>query len=64
MLIRQGCLPSCGIVWAQISFDMAESPAGLPHLWSAEQPALYVLVLSLLATDGSLIEAESCQVDD
>ncbi len=53
------CDVSCRL---QMSIDMAGSPAGLPHLWSAEQPRLYVLVLSLLASDGRLIEAESCQV--
>ena len=43
----------------QISHDFAGS---LPQLWSAEEPHLYVLVLSLLAADGSWIESESCQV--
>ena len=33
-----------------------------PLLWSAEEPNLYVLVLSLLDDKGQLVEAESCQV--
>lgn len=33
-----------------------------PQLWSAEEPNLYVLVLSLLDKGGKLLEAESCQV--
>ena len=33
-----------------------------PLLWSAEEPNLYVLVLSLLDDAGQLVEAESCQV--
>ena len=40
---------------------MMDSGEG-PRLWSAEEPHLYVLVLSLLNKDKSLIEAESCQV--
>lgn len=33
-----------------------------PLKWSAEQPNLYTVVLSLKDMDGSLIEAESCKV--
>ena len=33
-----------------------------PALWSAEEPNLYILVLSLIAPDGSHVESESCQV--
>jgi beta-galactosidase len=47
---------------AKISFDMAESGSGLPRLWSAETPHLYVLVLSLVDEAGVHIESESCQV--
>lgn len=33
-----------------------------PFKWSAEQPNLYTLVLSLLDSDGKLLETESCKV--
>jgi hypothetical protein len=46
----------------QVSYDMASQAAAPPKLWSAEQPVLYTLVLELLSQDGSLVEAESCQV--
>ena len=35
---------------------------GAPRLWSAEEPHLYVLTLSLLGPDGHVYEAESTQV--
>lgn len=34
-------------------------PVSQPSLWSAEQPALYRVVVSLLSPDGELIEAEA-----
>jgi len=37
-------------------------PVAQPALWSAEQPHLYRAVVSLLAADGSLIEAEAYDV--
>ena len=40
---------------------MQQGSAG-PALWSAEEPNLYILVLSLIGPDGSHIESESCQV--
>lgn len=40
---------------------MQQGDAG-PALWSAEEPSLYILVLSLIAPDGSHVESESCQV--
>ena len=46
----------------QGSWDlMLQGEAG-PALWSAEEPNLYILVLSLIAPDGSHVESESCQV--
>ena len=33
-----------------------------PQLWSAEEPNLYILVLSLYDEADNLLEAESCQV--
>ena len=33
-----------------------------PRLWSAEEPNLYILVLSLYDSSDQLLEAESCQV--
>lgn len=46
----------------QIFYNMADSASGLPRLWSAETPHLYVLVLSLVDKAGQHIESESCQV--
>lgn len=50
------------MVQLQMSFDMADSTSGLPRIWSAEEPHLYVLVISLVDADGGHIESESCQV--
>lgn len=33
-----------------------------PLKWSAESPNLYTLVVSLIAADGSVLEAESCKI--
>ena len=33
-----------------------------PQAWSAEQPALYRLTVSLVNGDGQLVEAEACDV--
>ena len=41
---------------------MQQGSAG-PALWSAEEPNLYILVLSLIGPDGSHVESESCQVN-
>ena len=47
----------------QVEWDMmADGQGPLPALWSAEEPNLYYLVLTLRAKDGSIIECESCQV--
>lgn len=40
----------------------AELAVDRPRRWTAETPELYTLVLSLIAEDGSLIEAVSCKV--
>ena len=45
----------------QIEIDMAAS-AHLPALWSAEEPNLYVLVLSVVSTAGEHLDSESVQV--
>ena len=37
-------------------------PVSQPVLWSAEQPALYRAVISLISPQGQLIEAEACDV--
>lgn len=47
----------------QIEIDMAAS-AHLPALWSAEEPNLYVLVLSVVKTDGEHLDSESVQVTE
>ena len=36
--------------------------AQLPALWSAEDPNLYVLVISVVTTDGAHLDSESVQV--
>lgn len=41
---------------------MADGQGPPPALWSAEEPHLYYLLLTLRAKDGSIIECESCQV--
>lgn len=46
----------------QGSWDMMLQGKAGPALWSAEEPNLYILVLSLIAPDGSHVESESCQV--
>ena len=46
----------------QISMDMASAQGGLPALWSSERPTLYHLVVALVRNDGSVVDAESCQV--
>ena len=45
----------------QVEIDMAAS-AQLPALWSAEEPNLYVLVISVVTTDGAHLDSESVQV--
>ncbi|KAA6422205.1 MAG: hydrolyzing O-glycosyl compounds [Trebouxia sp. A1-2] len=47
---------------AQGSWSMMSLGSSGPALWSAEEPNLYILVLSLIAPDGSHVESESCQV--
>ena len=48
----------------QVTWDMMEQGEQKqpPLLWSAEEPHLYVLVLSVLSPSGEVIEAESTQV--
>ena len=45
----------------QIEIDMAAA-AQLPALWSAEEPNLYVLVISVVTSDGAHLDSESVQV--
>ncbi len=46
----------------QGSWDMMDQGVSGPALWSAEEPHLFILVLTLTAPDGSHVESESCQV--
>lgn len=46
----------------QGSWDRMQEGIAGPALWSAEEPNLYILVMSLIAPDGSHVESESCQV--
>ena len=50
------------VLRSQIEIDMAAS-AHLPALWSAEEPNLYVLVLSVVRTGGEHLDSESVQVN-
>ncbi|WP_207952027.1 glycoside hydrolase family 2 TIM barrel-domain containing protein [Pseudomaricurvus alcaniphilus] len=45
-----------------IQFDLLNLKVATPLLWSAEQPNLYTLVLSLFERDGALVEAKSSRV--
>ena len=45
----------------QIDMDLADE-GKLPALWSAEEPHLYILVLTLLGKDGEHLDSESTQV--
>lgn len=49
------------VLGMQVSVDMMDSGGGL-HLWSAEEPNLYILVLKLYNKEGHFLESESCQV--
>ena len=62
--VQAGTRVSCGQpgVCAQASWDMLAEGTPAPRLWSAEEPNLYILVLSLLGPQGDVIEAESAQV--
>ncbi len=45
-----------------VRFPLLQAKVANPKKWSAEQPNLYTLVLTLLDNEGSIIEAESCKV--
>ncbi len=45
----------------QVNIDMSAA-CGLPALWSAEEPNLYIVVLSLVTQHGELLDNESTQV--
>lgn len=45
----------------QVNIDMSVA-GGLPALWSAEEPNLYILVLSLVTQHGEHLDSESTQV--
>jgi beta-galactosidase len=42
--------------------DLMAGDGGPPALWSAEEPNLYAVVLTLVGPDGTVLEAESAQV--
>ncbi|CAL8464023.1 g3558 [Coccomyxa elongata] len=46
---------------AIVNIDMSAA-GGLPALWNAEEPNLYILVLSLVTQDGEHLDSESTQV--
>lgn len=48
-------------VFSQLSLDVVAS-MGLPALWSAEGPHLYVAVLTLRDASGALVDCEAAQV--
>ncbi len=45
-----------------VKFGLLEAEVAVPQKWSAEQPNLYTVVLSLTDKHGQLVEARSCQV--
>jgi len=45
-----------------VSYDLLEGEVRNPKKWSAEQPNLYTLVLTLVDNKGNVVEAESCKV--
>ena len=45
-----------------VPFALMEQKITKPHKWSAENPYLYTLVLSLKDEKGELVEARSCKV--
>jgi len=45
-----------------VKFGMLEAKIANPRKWSAEQPNLYTLVLTLKDGNGTIVEAESCKV--
>jgi beta-galactosidase/beta-glucuronidase len=47
--------------WTMTAVNLSQ-PVANPHKWSAEQPYLYTLVLSLKNAEGQTIEAESCRI--
>lgn len=46
----------------QLRLDVREVLGQLPLLWSAEDPALYTLVVTLKNEEGTELEHEACQV--
>jgi len=47
---------------SSVKFGLLQGKVTNPQKWSAEQPNLYTLVLSLKDAEGNTIEAESCKV--
>lgn len=60
--VWEACSNTHAVFALQGSWDMMLQGEAGPALWSAEEPNLYILVLSLIAPDGSHVESESCQV--
>ena len=59
---KQWRMPSPGApLRAQIDIDLM-AKGGQPALWSAEEPHLYILVLTLLDRQGEHLDTESTQV--
>lgn len=53
---------------ATLSIDVTAALQAQPaahhelKLWSAEEPALYIMLLTLSATESAVLEVEACQV--
>ncbi len=45
-----------------VHYPLMDMKVSSPQKWSAENPALYTLVLSLYDSDSTLVEARSCKV--
>lgn len=48
--------------WGDVNFPLMETTITNPKKWTAEEPNLYTLVLSLTNASGKLVEARSCKI--
>lgn len=53
---------AAGAARATLSADVTSLPSGPVQLWTAERPALYILLLALKDASGTVLEYEASQV--
>jgi hypothetical protein len=61
-VVTLGCEATLSI---DVTAALRAQPAAARHelqLWSAEEPALYIMLLTLSATESAVLEVEACQV--